>query len=307
MKAFLRKICPDGIHSCYARTKFWLRFHFHPEGIANELHKAIVGYDIDWKNPKTLNEKINWMKFNYNTKEWTRLADKYLVREYVEERIGAVVLPKLYAVWQNASEIDFTKLPESFILKTNHGCHTVIPVPHKDKVDVNSVKQQFAVWMKKQYGYDTAEPHYMKIKPLIIAEELLVNDSAFSDSLVDYKVYCFDGKPYCILVCSDRRGQDATLSYYDCDWNPLPEALRKELRDRQQDVPKPKCLKLLLNYASALSKGHPQVRVDFYIVSNRIYFGEMTFTMKGGYNDDISKEFCLELGKQVKLPKESIV
>ena len=185
MKEFLRKICPDSIHSCYSRTKFWLRFHFRTEGIANELHKSLVGYDIDWKNPKTLNEKINWMKFNTDTTEWTRLADKYLVREYVKERIGETALPKLYAVWRSADEIDFSKLPKKFILKTNHGCHTIMPVLDKDKMDVNIVKRQFNVWMKKQYGYDTAEPHYMKIKPMIIAEELLDNDATFTTALAD--------------------------------------------------------------------------------------------------------------------------
>ncbi len=145
MKKFLRKICPNSIHSCYAKTKFWLRFHLHPEGIANELHKALVGYDIDWKNPQTLNEKINWMKFNYDTTEWTRLADKYLVRDYVRERIGEVILPKLYAVWQSVEDIDFSKLPAKFILKTNNGCHTIMPVPDKNEVDIEAVKRQFDV------------------------------------------------------------------------------------------------------------------------------------------------------------------
>ena len=297
MKEFLRKICPDSIHSCYSRTKFWLRFHFRTEGIANELHKSLVGYDIDWKNPKTLNEKINWMKFNTDTTEWTRLADKYLVREYVKERIGETALPKLYAVWRSADEIDFSILPKKFILKTNHGCHTVMPVLDKDKVDINIVKRQFDVWMKKQYGYDTAEPHYLEIKPLIIAEELLDNDATFTTALADYKVYCFDGNPFCILVCTDRNVAKTTFSYFDCDWNPLNNVLNEKLKGSDVAIPKPDCLKLLLEYASILAKGHPQVRVDFYITHGKIYFGEMTFTSEGGYDGDITKEFCIEMGK----------
>ena len=293
MKEFLRKICPDSIHSCYSRTKFWLRFHFRTEGIANELHKSLVGYDIDWKNPKTLNEKINWMKFNTDTTEWTRLADKYLVREYVKERIGETALPKLYAVWRSADEIDFSILPKKFILKTNHGCHTVMPVLDKDKVDINIVKRQFDVWMKKQYGYDTAEPHYLEIKPLIIAEELLDNDATFTTALADYKVYCFDGNPFCILVCTDRNVAKTTFSYFDCDWNPLHNVLNEKLKGSDVAIPKPDCLKLLLEYASILAKGHPQVRVDFYITHGKIYFGEMTFTSEGGYDGDITKEFCI--------------
>ena len=304
MKEFLRKICPDSIHSCYSRTKFWLRFHFRTEGIANELHKSLVGYDIDWKNPKTLNEKINWMKFNTDTTEWTRLADKYLVREYVKERIGETALPKLYAVWRSADEIDFSKLPKKFILKTNHGCHTIMPVLDKDKMDVNIVKRQFNVWMKKQYGYDTAEPHYMKIKPMIIAEELLDNDATFTTALADYKVYCFDGNPFCILVCTDRNVAKTTFSYFDCDWNPLHNVLNEKLKGSDVAIPKPDCLKLLLEYASILAKGHPQVRVDFYITHGKIYFGEMTFTSEGGYDGDITKEFCIEMGKHITLPQK---
>ena len=304
MKEFLRKICPDSIHSCYSRTKFWLRFHFRTEGIANELHKSLVGYDIDWKNPKTLNEKINWMKFNTDTTEWTRLADKYLVREYVKERIGETALPKLYAVWRSADEIDFSILPKKFILKTNHGCHTVMPVLDKDKMDVNIVKRQFNVWMKKQYGYDTAEPHYLEIKPLIIAEELLDNDATFTTALADYKVYCFDGNPFCILVCTDRNVAKTTFSYFDCDWNPLHNVLNEKLKGSDVAIPKPDCLKLLLEYASILAKGHPQVRVDFYITHGKIYFGEMTFTSEGGYDGDITKEFCIEMGKHITLPQK---
>ena len=304
MKEFLRKICPDSIHSCYTRTKFWLRFHFRTEGIANELHKSLVGYDIDWKNPKTLNEKINWMKFNTDTTEWTRLADKYLVREYVKERIGETALPKLYAVWRSADEIDFSILPKKFILKTNHGCHTVMPVLDKDKVDINIVKRQFDVWMKKQYGYDTAEPHYLEIKPLIIAEELLDNDATFTTALADYKVYCFDGNPFCILVCTDRNVAKTTFSYFDCDWNPLHNVLNEKLKGSDVAIPKPDCLKLLLEYASILAKGHPQVRVDFYITHGKIYFGEMTFTSEGGYDGDITKEFCIEMGKHITLPQK---
>ena len=120
MKKMLKKICPECIHSAYTRAKYWLRFHLNPKGIANELHKALIGDDIDLKNPRTLNEKINWMKFNYDTTVWTRLADKHLVREYVKERIGEDALPKEYAVWDSADKIDFSNLPKQFVLKTKN-------------------------------------------------------------------------------------------------------------------------------------------------------------------------------------------
>ena len=152
MKAILRKICPKFIHSCYASVKFFIRYHVHPEGIADEMHTSLVGYHINWKNPQTLNERINWMKFNYDTSIWTRLADKFLVREYVKERVGEQILPKLYSVWKTAEEMDFHKLPNKFILKTNHGCHTVFPVMDKSSIDTDMIKKKFSVWISKKYG-----------------------------------------------------------------------------------------------------------------------------------------------------------
>lgn len=303
MKELLLRICPEKVHKMYADLKFWIRFHLYPQGIANELHKNIVGYDINWKNPQTLNEKINWLKFYSDTSEWTRLADKYHVRDFVKSRIGNEVLVKLYGVWKRAKDIDFEKLPDKFILKTNHGAGTVIPVPDKSKVDKDEIRRRLNNWLKVRYGYTTVEPHYLRIKPLIIAEQLLENDSDFSSSLVDYKVYCFDGKPFCILVCTDRViSEQSCFSYYDCNWKAMPEVLCDELIGTHKDIPKPECLDQLLDYASKLSKGFPQVRVDFYIVKGKIYFGEMTFTSEGGYDGDVTKSFCLQMGSKITLP-----
>ncbi len=299
----LVRMCPNFIHNIYAECKYWIRFHFFPKGLANEFHKGIVGYDIDWKNPKTLNEKINWLKIFSDTSEWTRLADKYLVRDYVKERIGEKYLVKLYGVWQNADDIDFDSLPNKFVLKTNHGAGTILIVDDKSKLNVPDARRQLNQWLREKYGYKTFEPHYLKIKPLIIAEELLENDSSFSSSLVDYKVYCFDGKPYCILVCSDRTiGEQAHFTYYDLNWNQLSDVLIDKLKPFQVDVPMPDCLSLLLDYSEKLAQGFPQVRVDFYIVKNKIFFGEMTFTSEGGYDGDVTKEFCLEMGSNITLP-----
>lgn len=302
MKNKLRKHCPKQIYQLYGNTKYWLRFKFHPQGLASELFKGILGYEMNWNNPQDLNEKINWMKFNYDTTEWTRLADKYLVRDYVKERIGEDVLVKLFGVWEKAEEIDFDKLPNKFVLKTNHGAGTVLPVLDKSQLDIDKTRKQLNDWLKIKYGYLTVELHYLGIRPLVIAEELLINDSNFSSSLVDYKVYCFDGKPFCILVCSDRTiGKQAHFTYYDLNWNRMPDVLIDKLKSFQTNVPKPKHLDQLLDCAEKLAKGHPQVRVDFYILKDKIYFGEMTFTSEGGYDGDVTREFCTEMGSHITL------
>lgn len=303
MKKLLKKLCPNKAYRCYSKTKFWLRFHLNPKGLVSEMFRGLMGYEMDWKNPQDLNEKINWMKFNYDTSEWTRLADKYLVREYVRERIGEQYLVKSYGVWDSVEKINLKSLPSKFIFKTNQGAGMVMPVLDKNKFDFEKAKRQLRDWMKKVYGYETIEPHYLEIKPVVMAEQLLEGETKFSLSLVDYKVYCFDGKPFCILVCSDRVvGQKASYSYYKPDWTPLPNILCDRLKGTHVDIPRPECLDELLNCASKLAQGQPQVRVDFYIVGGHIYFGEMTFTSCGGYDNDITREFSLEMGSHITLP-----
>ncbi len=302
MRKSIKSLFPSFLQTIYSETKYYLRFKFYPKGIASELFKGILGYEINWENPQDINEKINWMKFNYDTSIWTNLADKYKVREYVALRVGEEILTKLYGVWKNANDIDFDKLPNKFVLKTNQGAGTVLPITDKTQINIKETKKIMNQWVKMVFGYKTVEPHYMKIKPLITAEEYIENDVSFSSSLVDYKVFCFSGKPYCILVCFNRvLGKHTNLSFYDCNWEPIPDILDGRHKGESIDIPKPKCLETLLCYATKLSLGHPQVRVDFYISNNKIYFGEMTFTSQGGYMDYISKKYSLEMGSLIKI------
>ena len=302
MKKALRRFCQQNTLRIYSEIKFWICFHFFRKGLISEEFRGLMGYDINWDDPQDLNEKINWMKLYGDTSEWPRLADKYLVREYVKERIGEKYLTKLYGCWDNADDIDFSSLPEKFVLKTNHGAGTVMPIVDKQKLDITKTKEILKKWMKVRYGYKTIEPHYIKINRKIIAEEFLENDNACSSSLVDYKVYCFNGNPYSILVCTDREiGKHASFSYYDPDWKGKPEVLNGKLSGSHINFPKPDCLAELLECAKALSKGHPQVRVDFYIVNNHPVFGEMTMTSNGGYDNDITHEYSLYLGSKINL------
>ena len=275
---------------------------YHPQKMASKRYRDAMGKDLDWEKPKDLNEKINWMKFNMDLSEWTRLSDKYRVREYLKERGREDLLVKLYGVWDNADDIDFDALPNQFVLKSNHGCGTVILVKDKNSIDKPTVRKQMNDWIKHSYGIFTAEPHYLNIKPLLIAEELLENDNPDSRSLVDYKVFCVEGEVYCIMVCTDRAiGKGMKAMFYDTDWNPRPEMLAGiHIHDKVR-VPKPSCLAELLKAAKDLSKGHHFVRADFYISKGKVYFGEMTFTPKGGYTNTISYPHLLQMGSLVKL------
>lgn len=267
-------------------------------------YRHILGSEIDLKDPKDLNEKINYLKFHVDLNEWARLADKYEVREYVIERGLSHILVPLYGKYNSPSDLikDWKNLPDSFVIKSNHGCGTIIIVKDKNTEDLNHIEKETAGWLNQRYGVGTNEPHYKLIKPCLIVEELLVDDnitSSISDSLIDYKIWCFNGKPYCILVVANRDEETHRyqLDTYDLDWNRIEGALTS-VHERPPLLPKPQNIEFMLECASNLSKGHKQVRVDLYNINGKIYFGEMTFTSQGGYMNYYTKEFLVEMGKQ---------
>lgn len=274
----------------------------NPKLLASKYYKNVMGKDLDWDNPKDLNEKINWLKFNTDLTEWGRLSDKYRVREYIKERGREDLLVKLYGVWDNVDDINFDDLPDCFVLKSNNGCGTVLLVKNKAELNKKITKKLLKNWLEERFGYLTAEPQYFGIKPLIIAEEMLENDNKQSSSLVDYKVFCLEGNPYCILVCANRViGKGTELAFYDLNWNRIDDILAGSHKSDMVYIDRPQCLSQLLKAAKDLSFGHHEVRVDFYIANNKLYFGEMTFTSLGGYMDYISPKYLLEMGSLVSL------
>ncbi len=278
-----------------------------PVGIAKLKYLEMLHKWPDFKRPRDLNEKINWLKFNSDTSLWVRLADKYAVREYVAGKGLGDHLVKLYGKWDEAAGIDWDSLPSRFIMKTNNGSGDVVICKDKSLLDIPSVSKRLSGLLEKDYGALTGEPHYGLIKPCIIAEELLdiSTQPCGSSSLVDYKVWCFDGKPYYIWACYDRTPASVKVNIYDLDWNVHPEytVVTSHYRDGHGLVPKPGCLQEILRIASILSEGFPEVRIDLYEVDGKVYFGEMTFTSVGGFMNCYSQEFLNLLGDLTVLPE----
>lgn len=268
---------------------------------AEYLYYIQLGKQIDWKNPHDINEKINWLAFHTDTSEWTKLADKYRVREFVKERgLGDILIP-LLGVWSNTDEINIDLLPDKFVLKTNCGSgDTCI-------IDKNIVEWREEVYdrlnraLKCRFGIETAEPHYLRIKPCIIAEQLLQTKD--ETAITDYKIWCFNGKPYCFFTCSNRNIEKHTVdfNYYDLEWNRHDEKMAVNYRNNAE-VKKPNNIKQLLYYASILSEGFPQVRVDLYEIDDKIYFGEMTFTSLEARMKCFVQETLNEMGEMIVLP-----
>lgn len=239
------------------------------------------GTPLDWSNLQTYSEKMQWEKlFDHDPRKIT-LSDKYLVRKWVAETIGDAFLIPLVGVWNDVSEIDFSMLPNSFVLKTNCSSGDVIIVRDRDSLSKSTLagyKAKLNYYMNMKFGYNTCELHYNDIKPKIIAEALI--DSGKVD-LQDYKFICFDGKAYYCWVDTDRyHGHKRNV--YDMNWK-LQEWHQYNYSISKEEIPKPDNFEEMVRIAERLAAGFSHVRVDLYNVNGKIYFGEMTFTNSSGF------------------------
>lgn len=243
-----------------------------------EMYFDKFGKRINWQNPLTYNEKINWEKVNVKDPRKTRLADKYLVREWIKEQIGEKYLTKWYGVWDDASDINFDTLPQSFVLKLNNGSGRNIIVKDKSQIDQAAVCQQLNKWKDNNYAYMSLELQYKDIVPKIICEEYL---EGVAESVYDYDIYCFHGEPVYIWCIKGSHRPGCQASFYDKNWkmqnfshgyplDPVP-------------APRPEKLDQMLELSRLLSKDFEHVRVDWYnLPDGRVLFCEMTFSSWGG-------------------------
>ena len=241
-------------------------------------YRKRTGQELDLAQPRTYNEKIQWMKLYGITPLMTRLTDKYTVREWVKEKIGGDYLVPLLGTWDSADEIDEEKLPEKFVLKCNHGCMYNEIVTDKSKVDWKAIKEKFNRYLGENFAFvDGFQMQYKDIKPRIMAEEYMENEDG---DLYDYKFWCFNGKVKFVMFLSERRKQ-LRMNNYDLNWNLLPFTYNYQNTD--YNVQKPKSLKRMVKIAEKLAEGFPHVRVDLYQLNDgTIKFGEMTFTSATG-------------------------
>ena len=266
------------------------------------FYKKIMHKPLNLNNPQTFNEKIQWLKLYDSTPIKTQLADKYLVRDWVKEKIGEKYLIPLLGVYDKFEDIDFYKLPKQFVIKCNHGCGFNIIVKDKSKLNLADTKEKLDKWLNTnfafQYGY---ELHYRDIKPKIIIEQYIENKGSNGD-LYDYKFWCFNGKVKYIQFLSERNLDGLKMAFYDRNW--IKQHFVYSYPLDEKIIKKPNNLKEMIQLAETLSKDFNHVRVDFYRLDNgHIYFGEMTFTSASGlckWNDEkINKYF----GALIKLPE----
>jgi hypothetical protein len=270
-----------------------------------------MGYKLDLKNPNTLNEKINWLKVYFRTPYHTTCADKYAVRDYVKARIGEQYLVPLIFVTKNPKDINPENLPdEPFIIKTNHDSGSVLPVINKAKVNWIEVQNDFSKRLKLNYYHRGKEWQYKDIKPCLIVEKLL---NGKNGSLpFDYKLHCFNGKVNMIQVDINRFTDKHYRNWYNTNWEREPyKWSSKKGKDRYtdpspEDVERPQNLEEMIKLSEIIAKDFIYVRVDWYDVEGKLYFGEITFHHDGGTSPIIPKEWDLKLGNKLKLPVNTV-
>jgi len=278
----------------------------HPELLVRLRYLVRFHKRLDLNHPKDLNEKIQYLSLRTDTTAWTRLTDKYSVREYVTERGLSSTLNTLYGVWDRADDIPFDSLPQQFVIKATHGSGDVVVVKDKSQLDIPHVQSLFRRTLAETYGLAEGNLHYSRITPRVIAEALLENDvwsARHSSSLIDYKIWCFNGKAHYIWVCTNRTATNCTeVMTYDTSWNAHPEySVFNAHYQRGTLMPPPPNLEGMLEAAEALAAPFPVVRVDLYNLAGRIVFGEMTFTSLGGLMNFYTPEFLLKAGNLITL------
>lgn len=260
--------------------------------------KYIMGGGLNLTDPKTFNEKINFLKIYDRRQEYTTYADKHSVKDFVKQKIGAEhVIPTLEK-YDSANQINFDKLPSQFVLKANHDSGSIVICKNKNNINKNYIRQKLTKSLKENYFFRTREWVYKDIKSCIIAEPYLIDLK--TNELRDYKFFCFNGEPKFFKV-DFSRFVEHHANYYDLEKNILPygEAAFPPIPGKEIIIPDN--FNEMVDYARILSRGIPFVRVDFYDVNDIVYFGEMTFYPNAGYHKFMSLEQDLEIGNMLDL------
>ncbi len=279
-------------------TKFWHTFMSDKKYMENAF-KKYFNKDLDWKNPQTFQEKLQWLKLNDRTELHTQCADKVAVRNYVSDKIGSKYLIPQLQVLEDVNDLTPEKLPEPpFIIKCNHNCGGHTFVHDKSKINWSKERVKFNNILKQNYYYQSREWQYKNIPPRVIVEKLLLDENG--NIPFDYKFYCFNGKAEAIHVSIKRDGVHYVI-FFDLNWNVIPLKYREYSNEAKFDIPKPAKLKEMETLANTLSSDFPFARVDFYHNLNEIYFGEITFHPGSGLQYYMPERYNSDLGKLIDL------
>lgn len=273
------------------------------------LYRLKMNKKLHLEHPRDYQEKLQWLKLYNHDPKYTQMVDKITAKEYAREVIGEQYIIPTLGIWEHFDQIDFDKLPNQFVLKTNHsgGNSGVVVCIDKSKLDKAEAKKKLEASLKNNIYDKLREWPYKDVKPMIMAEAYMSDDSEFNKGgLSDYKFTCFDGVADNVMVCTDRASGETKFYFFDREWKLMPLNVRGKNTDPLFKLPKPDCMDEMFEIAGKLSKGIPFLRVDLYCINERPYFGETTFFPASGFDPNILPETEIYFGNKIKLPNKKI-
>lgn len=270
--------------------RLYLRFVF----------KGMVGYKLNLKEPRTFNEKIQWIKLHDRKPEYINMVDKYEVKKIVTELIGEKHIIPTIGVWDHFDEIDFNSLPNQFVLKCTHDSGGIVICKDKSQIDLEEVRKKIEKCLKVNYYWVGREWAYKNVQPRIIAESYMVDESGYE--LKDYKIFCFNGVARMMFVASDRQesNEETKFDFYDMEFNHLD--VKNGHPNTSKIISKPKSFDIMKHYAEVLSANIPLARIDFYDINGQVYFGEITLAHYSGFCPFDPIEWDYIFGDMIELP-----
>lgn len=268
------------------------------------MYKKIMGRRLNLKHPKTFNERLQWLKIHDRNPIYTKLVDKYEAKRIIRKKIGKKYIIPTLAVWDKVDDIDFAGLPKRFVIKCTHNSGGVVVYSERNQLDLKTVKSIIDKGFNSNFYWQGREWPYKNVKPRIIVEQYMCDDSSkpiVQQELSDYKFYCFNGYVDCVMVCYDRASGDTKYYFFDQSWNLKRINKRGVEAPLDFTLPKPECLDEMISIAKKLSKGIPFVRVDLYVCDGKPYFGEMTFYPQSGFDPNYLRKTDYYFGNCIDL------
>lgn len=273
-----------------------------PKTTVKWLHTVELKRVPNIKHPADFNEKLMWLYFNSDTTEWSKLTDKYEVRDYVARNGYADILIPLIGLYNHPEDIDYTDFPQKFVIKTSNGCAQTLFVNDKTSIDKDDIARRLKKWQAKGYGAATGETHYLSIPKRLVVEEKL--ECANGELPTDYKFMCFNGKPVYCLVCTEREEKrfSKKSNLFDAyTWTEVDNSVNPHHRGDAKSIERPANLERMIEIASKLSKPFKFLRVDLYEVNDKVYFGELTFTPAGFRSPTYTRDMLMKMGELIDL------
>lgn len=262
---------------------------------------CITNKKLNIKNPQSYNEKLQWLKLNDRKMVYTTMVDKYEVKKYVKDIIGEEYIIPTIGIFDKFKDINFEKLPNQFVIKCTHDSGGIVICKDKNKLDIKKAKKKISNSLKKNYYYHSREWPYKNVKPRIIIEKYM--EDSENKSMRDYKFFCFDGKPELMYISEGLENHaTASISFFDMNFN-LTDCKRSDYKQLDYMPNKPKTFEKMKELASVLSKNMPHIRVDFYEINGKLYFGELTFSTCSGFLPFEDEKWNKRLGDLIDLSK----